>query len=193
MSSARAAVVIFLMGLTGCIPRYSGPATTPPPPTLPQAAADATERLMTTAGVVTPHATILVSTIADLTSPLVCAPDWHGGPSDCFEDKTRDGAEASNFGRLVSDEIAGRLIQMGYTVPEIRLTRQMMFRAGGEFMLSSRARDLMLKNQNANLVVVGTYSPMGARTYVNLKLVRLADGIPVSAVDFSGQRLIHDY
>ena len=35
--------------------------------------------------------------------------------------------------------------------------------------------------------------PMGNQTYVNLKLVRLVDGLPIGAADFQTRRLIKLY
>jgi TolB-like protein len=142
-------------------------------PTLPEKTADAVDRVLASVpGQIPPQATILVATPADLTGT--------------------DIRRSSNFGRLVSEEIAQRLVQLGYRVPEVRLAGTMLLRDTGEFALSRRTQDVR-RHQDAQFIVTGTYTPMGDQTYVNLKLVRLVDGLPIGAADFQTRRLVRLY
>jgi len=153
-----------------------GPAspTISAPIRLPNQVANAVDQMMASAGPIDPHSTILVSTFQDLARPPVFA------------------ETNLNLDKLVPEQVAERLITLGYTVPEIRLRRSMLFNDNGQFMLSNNAR-YVRHVQNANFVVVGTYMPRGNIEYVNLKLVRLADGVPISATQFATQRLSYEY
>jgi TolB-like protein len=91
--------------------------------------------------------------------------------------------ETGSLGRLISEEAATHLIQCGYRVPEVRLADTMHVREGGEFILSRDVADLR-RVHNAELVVTGTYSSVGDATHVNLRFVRLADGVAVAATEF---------
>jgi FlgO protein len=91
---------------------------------------------------------------------------------------------STRFGRLVAEEAAEHLIQRGYRVPEIRLTTTLQVREGGEFMLSHNIDDLRLKpGFDAGAVLTGTVTSVGGTTYVNLRLIRLIDGIALAASD----------
>jgi TolB-like protein len=92
-------------------------------------------------------------------------------------------AETGGLGRLISEEAATRLIQLGCRVPEVRLADTMHVREGGEFMLSRNLAELR-RVHNADFVVTGTYSSVGTATHINLRLVRLADGNAISATEF---------
>jgi hypothetical protein len=175
--------VAAMLALGGCAPFFFGPyykplGSAPPaitaPRPLPDVVGNAVEQMMTSAGPIDPHSTILVSTIQDLSRPPVFAESNLG------------------LGKIVPEQVADRLIKLGYTVPEIRLRRSMLFNDNGQFMLSNNAR-YVRPVQNANFVVVGTYMPRGNVEYVNLKLVRLADGVPISATQFATPWLIHEY
>lgn len=93
-------------------------------------------------------------------------------------------AETSNFGRVLQDGIASRFVQLGYTVKEIKLRREINIdRQGGETMLS---RDLVhLKtSQKAQAVAVGTYSLTGNIMYLTARLVRPDNANIISSVDY---------
>jgi hypothetical protein len=107
------------------------------------------------------NTTILVASVADLS------------------DLTR----SSDLGRLVAELAAEHLIQLGYRVPEVRLSDTLHVREGGEFILSRDLADIQ-RVHNAEVALTGTLTTVGGVAYVNLRLIRLVDGIALSASDF---------
>ena len=79
--------------------------------------------------------------------------------------------ETSRFGRLLQEYIGARLVQLGYTVREIKLRDTMQINPGsGEKMLS---RDLsqITADQPAQATLVGTYSLNNRTLYISTRLV----------------------
>ncbi len=77
----------------------------------------------------------------------------------------------SPFGRSLQNHVSSRFVQQGFTVREVKLRKDLFIRKqSGEFMLS---RDLTLINerQNAQAVVVGTYSVTADVMYLSIRLV----------------------
>src|SRR5438105_1816873 len=97
--------------IVGCVPQ--------PAPvhaiTLSEHTNDAVVRLMRPMIPLLPPAdtTVLVATAASLARPEI--------------------RQTTNFGRLLSEQIAAHLAQIGYRVPEVRLAGAVMFKDGGEF------------------------------------------------------------
>lgn len=89
---------------------------------------------------------------------------------------------SSTFGRTLTELVASRIAQMGYTVSDIRLRNAVALRPQGELMLSRQATDVS-KTQNAQAVVVGTYSVMKPSVYVTFKVVRVTDGTVLATAD----------
>ncbi len=91
---------------------------------------------------------------------------------------------SSTFGRTVSEQLSGRIAQLGYSVSEIKMRDSIAVRPRqGELMLS---RDLafLAGRQNAQAVLTGTYSISEHSVFVNLRLLRAGDGLILSATDF---------
>lgn len=168
LTSLAAALII--LSLTACVP---APASFPVAQRLSQQTADAVKHMLESLPptVVPGQTTILVTSAVNL-----------------FNGRLR---ETSNYGRLISEQIAESLVRRGYRVPEVRLTKAMLFKDGGEFMISHDLRE-MNKVYNAQLVVVPTFSGISHTNYINLKLIRLADTAVVGASDFETAR-IGDY
>lgn len=96
----------------------------------------------------------------------------------------------SDVGRLVSSQIASRLSQLGYSVSEIQLrTEQMAVRPeGGVFALSRNVAHIQTDVQ-AYAVLVGTYTVVDGRLYINARVVRTGDGVALASTDFSMPRV----
>ena len=93
--------------------------------------------------------------------------------------------ESSRLGRLCSEQIAGRLVQRGVPVTEVRLREQLALQpAQGELLLSRELREIA-RSQNAAVVLVGTYSPASDYTYVSIKLVRTEDSRILRGHDYA--------
>ena len=90
----------------------------------------------------------------------------------------------STFGRTISEQLSGRIAQLGYSVSEVKLRDSLAVRPGqGELMLS---RDLafLAGRQDAQAILTGTYSVGEKNVFVNLRLLRAGDGRVLSATDF---------
>jgi TolB-like protein len=96
---------------------------------------------------------------------------------------------SSPFGRLVAEQLASRLVQLGVGVSELKLHGSLFMREReGEMVLAREVRDIGLA-QNAETVLVGTYVDGGSKVYVTLKIVRVADGIVVAAHNFAVEKV----
>lgn len=90
----------------------------------------------------------------------------------------------SRFGRLISEQIATRLTQQGYSVMEMKLRSNVYIREGtGELLLSRDVRDLS-KTYNAQVVVVGNYAIASGYAYLTLKAVTATDNRVIAAVNY---------
>jgi len=79
--------------------------------------------------------------------------------------------ESSRLGRIFSEQIAGRMVQRGLRVSEVKLRDSLLLQPGqGELLLSREAREVS-QAQNAQAVVVGTYAVSATVLYISLKLV----------------------
>lgn len=88
--------------------------------------------------------------------------------------------ESSRFGRIVSEQIAGRMTQRGMRVVELKLRDSVAMRSElGELLLSRELREVS-QAHHAQAVLVGTYAVSARQVYVSLKLV-LPEGNAVVA------------
>lgn len=92
--------------------------------------------------------------------------------------------QSSRFGRLVSEQVATRLTQLGHHVVEMKLRQSVYIREGtGELLLSRDVRDLS-RNYRAQVVVVGNYAVAAGYIYLTLKAVQVTDNRVLSAVNY---------
>lgn len=92
--------------------------------------------------------------------------------------------QSSRFGRLISEQIATRLTQLGFNVMEMKLRSNVYITEGtGELLLSRDVRDLS-KTYNAQVVVVGNYAIAAGYAYLTLKVVSATDNRVVGAVNY---------
>lgn len=91
---------------------------------------------------------------------------------------------SSRFGRVISEQIASRLTQLGFNVTEMKLRNDVYIREGtDELLLSRDVRDLS-KNYNAQMVVVGNYAVASGYVYLTLKAVTVTDNRVIAAVNY---------
>ncbi len=83
--------------------------------------------------------------------------------------------ETTSFGRTFQNNIAAGLVTRGFAVKEIKLRKDMLIVADqGEFMLTRNLRELAGKQQ-AQAVVVGTYTMANRVMYLSIHLVNPLD------------------
>lgn len=93
---------------------------------------------------------------------------------------------SSMLGRLVMQQVSSRLSQFGYKVLESRLKKEYtIIPKEGEFILSRDVSELMKKEYNAQVVLVGSYVPTPYRVYVSIRLLRVADGVVMAAHEYT--------
>lgn len=93
--------------------------------------------------------------------------------------------ESSRFGRIVSEQIAGRMAQRGMRVVELKLRDSVAMRSElGELLLSRELREVS-QAHHAQAVLVGTYAVSARQVYVSLKLVLPEGNAVVAAHDYA--------
>lgn len=96
-----------------------------------------------------------------------------------------DTSRSAPLGRTLSEQYATNMAMAGYNVKEIKLRGTVFVREGaGELLLSREVRDIA-RTHNAAMVLVGTYSPASAYTYVSMKLVRTEDSRIIRGYDYA--------
>lgn len=91
---------------------------------------------------------------------------------------------SSRLGRLVSEQLGGRLVQRGLRVAELRMRESLALRSGqGELLLSRQAQEVA-RTQAAQAVLVGTYAAAPQAVYVSLKLVGVGNAV-LAAHDYA--------
>ncbi len=94
-------------------------------------------------------------------------------------------SESSRLGRIFSEQIAGRMVQRGLRVAEVKLRDHLVLhREQGELLLSREAREVG-QVHNAQAVVVGTYAVSATVLYISLKLVNPVGNQVVAAHNYA--------
>ncbi len=92
---------------------------------------------------------------------------------------------SSTLGRVVAEQVAGRLAVRGLTVIELKLRNQLYVSASqGELLLSRETKDIARQHQ-AHAVVVGTYADAGEFVYVSIKLIDVERNKVLAATDYA--------
>ncbi len=94
--------------------------------------------------------------------------------------------ETSRFGRILQEHITSRLVQLNYTVKEIKLRQTLLMQEqSGETMLSRNLRDLDAKQSlAAQAILVGTYSYTDRVMYISARLINPKDRTIISSYDY---------
>ncbi|QEA14011.1 FlgO family outer membrane protein [Comamonas flocculans] len=93
--------------------------------------------------------------------------------------------ESSRLGRACSEQIAGRLVQRGVPVVEVRLREQLALQPTQGELLLSRELQAVSQAHAARAVLVGTYAASAQQLYISLKLVRPEGNVVVAAQDYA--------
>jgi TolB-like protein len=90
---------------------------------------------------------------------------------------------SSDLGRMMTEQVAGRIAQKGLKVVELKLRTDISVNGEGELLLSREYQDLR-QSYGAQAAVTGTYAVGASFIHVNLKLIALESGQILSSVDF---------
>lgn len=93
--------------------------------------------------------------------------------------------QSSTLGRLISEQVASRMTQLGYGVLELKVRNGIyMKRNEGELLLTREIKEVATTH-NAQAVIVGTYAESSTLIYVNLKIVNPATSVVLAAYDYA--------
>lgn len=92
----------------------------------------------------------------------------------------------NDLGRLLSEQVASRLSQHGYSVTEVQLrSDELRVDPTGGIMALSRDVSAINTDAPAYSILVGTYTVVGRQIYVNARILRASDGVALASSDFS--------
>lgn len=93
--------------------------------------------------------------------------------------------QSSTLGRIVSEQIANRLTQLGKQVVELKVRNGIyMKRNEGEFLLTREIKEVAAAHR-AQGVIVGTYAESSGFVHISLKLVNPENSLVLAAHDYS--------
>ncbi len=93
--------------------------------------------------------------------------------------------QSSTLGRLISEQVSSRLVQLGYGAVELKIRNSVFMKQNeGEFMLTREIQDVA-NAHNAQAVIIGTYAESADFVYVSLKVVNPANSYILAAYDYA--------
>ena len=93
--------------------------------------------------------------------------------------------ESSTFGRVISEQVASRFKQKGYTTIEMKLRTTVFIKEGsGEFLLSRELSKIGNKH-SAQAVIVGSYTAASDRVYLTIRVVNVEDSEILASYDYN--------
>jgi hypothetical protein len=93
--------------------------------------------------------------------------------------------ETSRFGRILQEHITSRLVQLNYSVQEIKLRETLLMREeSGESMLSRNLKDITKQTSSPQAILVGTYSYTNRTMYISARLINPVDRNIISSTDY---------
>lgn len=93
--------------------------------------------------------------------------------------------QSSTFGRLISEQLASRITQLGHNVVELKVRNSIfMKRNEGEFLLTREIKEVATAHK-AQAIVVGTYAESSDFVYINLKVVNPNNSLILAAYDYA--------
>lgn len=93
---------------------------------------------------------------------------------------------ASDLGRLISEQIASRLSQHGYSVAEVQLRADQLALGPSDGVLAlSRDPARIDLDVDAYSILVGTCTTIERQIFVNARVVRVSDGVALASSDFT--------
>jgi len=93
--------------------------------------------------------------------------------------------ESCSLGRIISEQMLGRLAQHGFNVLEMKLRQDSVFikQNEGEFLLSRELQNIS-ENHQAHGVLVGTYAISKYVVFISVRIVRTADNTVIASYDY---------
>jgi len=93
--------------------------------------------------------------------------------------------ETSRFGRILQEHVTSRLVQLTYSVQELKLRETLLMREqSGEIMLSRNLQEITKQTQSPQAILVGTYSYTDRVMYISARLINPKDRNIISSTDY---------
>jgi len=92
-----------------------------------------------------------------------------------------DLTQTSHFGRLLQENIGSRFVQLGYSVNEIKLRKNLFIEEKSGETILSRQLNLIKPTQKAQAVLIGTISQAQRTMYISARLVNPETGAILSS------------
>ena len=93
--------------------------------------------------------------------------------------------KTSPLGRLLARQMAARFTQAGFSVVEIKLSKNFRLRQGeGQFALTRELKKIA-QTQKAHAILAGSYVTAKNQLYVHAQLIRLRDGVALASENFN--------
>ncbi len=95
-----------------------------------------------------------------------------------------DYTTTSRFSLLLQQHMTSRFVQRGYTVKEIKLRKNLFIKPKVGEVLLSRELDQIRESQQAQAIMLGTYSFINRTMYISARLVDPVSANIISAADY---------
>ncbi len=96
-----------------------------------------------------------------------------------------DLSQTSSFGRLVTEQVTARFVQLNYNMVTLNLGKAIMMKSDtGEFVLTSDVKEVV-NSIKAKAVVIGTYAENVNDVYINLKVVNPSNSVIIGAHSYA--------
>ena len=92
--------------------------------------------------------------------------------------------QTSNLGRVLQEQIASRLVQLGYTVREIKLSNTLHIEPKSGETILSRDLNQLSDGQEAQAILVGTISRSNEVVYISSRLINPANNNIIASDDY---------
>lgn len=92
--------------------------------------------------------------------------------------------KTSSFGRLLQEHIASRLVQLGYTVKELKLANNLYIEPQSGETILTREFDQLSAHVNAQAIVVGTFTRTNRTLYLSSRLINPETNNMISSKDY---------
>jgi len=92
--------------------------------------------------------------------------------------------ETSRFGRIVQEHIISRLVKLGFTVKEVKLTNTLQINPGSGETVLSRDLTLLTGSQQAQAILAGTISHNDSTMYISARLINPVNSNIIATDDY---------
>lgn len=93
--------------------------------------------------------------------------------------------KTSSFGRLLQEHLSSRLVQLGYTVKELKLANNLYIEPQSGETILTRDLSQLNPNLNAQAIVVGTFTRTNRMLYLSSRLINPATNNIISSNDYT--------